>query len=196
MNDPAKRNAEQLILEGIVTTVGEDGEVNVAPMGPVVDRNMDGLRLRPFNSSRTYQNLARSRRGIFHVTDDSLLLATAALGRPDPAPELRKLERFDGYVISDACRWYAFEVVSLDTTQERAEIECCVVDRGELRPFLGWNRAMHCVLEAAILATRVGMLPKEEVQRKTSEFKRIIEKTASDRERAAFRYIERYVAQQ
>ena len=70
------------ILEGIVTTRNEDGAVNVAPMGPIIDPDeaphITRLHLRPFQTSTTFANLARTRQGVFHVTDDVLLLARAA----------------------------------------------------------------------------------------------------------------------
>ena len=74
-----------MILESIVTTIDQQGEINIAPMGPIVDEAMTRLLLRPFETSTTFRNLKSSGRGILHVTDDVLLLAQAALGRPDPA---------------------------------------------------------------------------------------------------------------
>lgn len=196
MNRPAPRTGSQLILEGIVTTSNVDGSVNVAPMGPVVDRKMTQFRLRPFATSTTYQNLARTQRGIFHVTDDVLLLARAAIGQLSLLPEMHRPIGVDGHVITDACRWYALEVDTMDQSLARVEVECRVVADGEQRPFFGWNRAMHSVLEAAILATRVGLLPVEEILLQLEPLGVIVDKTASDREREAFQLISEYVSQQ
>jgi len=41
---------------------------------------MNWLRLRPFQTSTTFHNLKRQRAGVFHVVDDVLLLARAAIG--------------------------------------------------------------------------------------------------------------------
>ena len=161
-------------------------------MGPVVDRSMTELRLRPFQTSTTYQNLARERHGVFHVTDNIEILAAAAIGKL-VTPALQPYSGFDCQIISDACRWYAFEVEQLDDSQDRVEIQCRVMDSGELRPFFGWNRAMHAVLEAAILATRIGLLTIEEIQTQFEPLGVIIEKTASDRERDAFEMIRSFV---
>ena len=68
-----------MILEGIVTTISPAGEVNIAPMGPRVDAEMRRLLLRPFNTSQTYRNLRQHGEGVFHVTDDVLLLAQISL---------------------------------------------------------------------------------------------------------------------
>ena len=56
-----------MILEGIVTSLDERGELNIAPMGPLVDESMVTLRLRPFKTSQTYQNLKVRPCGVFHV---------------------------------------------------------------------------------------------------------------------------------
>ncbi len=78
-----------MILEGIVTTISAAGAVNVAPMGPAVDEPFDHFVLRPFPTSQTCQNLLAHGEGVFHVTDDVLLLARAAMGALEPMPILR-----------------------------------------------------------------------------------------------------------
>ena len=65
-----------MILEGLVTTVDAYGEVNISPMGPRVDASMSRLVLRPYQTAKTYQNLKRVGEGVFHVTDDVLLITT------------------------------------------------------------------------------------------------------------------------
>ncbi len=148
-----------MILEGIITTKNADGSPNISPMGPIVDEAMDRLVLRPFQTSATFANLARTGQGVFHVTDDVLLLATAAVGEPDPPPPLVRAEAVNGFIIADACRWYALQVRTIDSSQPRSTVMVDVVDRGRVRDFFGFNRAKHAVVEAAILATRVGTAP-------------------------------------
>ena len=36
-----------MILEGLVTTISPESELNIAPMGPIVDEAMSRLILRP-----------------------------------------------------------------------------------------------------------------------------------------------------
>ena len=64
-----------MILEGVVTTLSGTGELNIAPMGPVVDPAQTEFLLRPFHTSQTYRNLKENPCGVLHVTDDVLLLA-------------------------------------------------------------------------------------------------------------------------
>ncbi len=182
-----------MILEGIVTTREPDGGINVAPMGPIVDTEMSGLHLRPFKSSRTYQNLKQHPEGVFHVVDDVLLLAEAAIGTPREKPSTFPAKEIDGEVLSGACRWYEFHVDRFDDAQDRTSLHATVVHSGRLRDFFGFNRAKHAVLEAAILSTRLHILPAGDVRRQLDALKSPIEKTAGPREREAFERIMEYV---
>ena len=182
-----------MILEGIVTSLDNAGELNVAPMGPIVDEAMSTILLRPFQTSRTYRNLKEHPQGVLHVTDEVLLLARAAIGQLDETPETILAEKIGGRVLKSACRWYEFEVAELDDSEERTQIECRVVNSGRLRDFFGFNRAKHAVLEAAILATRVHILPAEQIRKELAALVSPIEKTAGPDEEAAFSLLTEFV---
>lgn len=183
-----------MILEGLVTTIAPDGTVNIAPMGPVVTPDLTRFVLRPYRTSQTYRNLKAHGEGVLHVTDDVLLMARAALG-PVTAP-LRPAQRVRGWVLSEACRYFEFRVLSLDDRDERTRIEAEVLLAGRQRDFFGFNRAKHAVLEAAILATRTAFLPLDEIE---SEFRRLavlVDKTGGDPERQAFTVLAKHVARE
>ena len=182
-----------MIIEGLMTTINDDGGANISPMGPVVNESMTQFILRPFKTSRTYGNLVRRRAAIFHVTDDVELIAYAAVGVPDPFPRMKPAEVVEGWVITDACRWYALQVRTLDDKRERAEIVCDVVGQGRIRDFFGFNRAKHAVLEAAILATRTEFLSADEILAKMRYLERIVVKTAGDSEQRAFHFLQRHI---
>jgi hypothetical protein len=181
-----------MILEGLVTTRDAAGTLNVAPMGPVVDEAMTSLVLRPFKTSTTYRNLCTHPQGVFHVVDDVLILAKAAIGRLESLPPTFPAIQVRGEVLQDACRWYEFEIVRRDETEDRTRLEAKVVHVGRLRDVFGFNRAKHAVLEAAILATRVHLLPREELERQFAALAILVEKTAGPREREAFAVLREY----
>ena len=182
-----------MILEGIVTSCDSNGTVNVAPMGPVVDASMASLLLRPYKTSNTYRNLKQRPCGVFHVVDDVLLLARAAIGELSATPPTFAAKKIEGAVLESACRWYEFEVEHIDETEERTNLKARVVHVGRLRDFFGFNRAKHAVLEAAILATRLDFLPREDVLQQFETLRVPVEKTAGSDEREAFALLERYV---
>lgn len=183
-----------MILEGIVTTMAPDGTVNIAPMGPHVNETMDRFLLRPFPTSQTYQNLRAHGEGVLHITDDVLLLARAAIGRIEPLPPLTPANRVKGFVLSGACRYYEFRVLSMDDRELRVRIEAEVVHRGWLREFFGFNRAKHAVVEAAILATRLGIVPLEEIEAEFRKLKVLVDKTGGEQETRAWAVLQEHVS--
>jgi hypothetical protein len=185
-----------MLLEGIVTTLNFDGSPHLAPMGPIVDAEFAQLLLRPYRTSTTYQNLKRSGQGVLHVTDDVELFARAAVGQLTELPPLVATKAIDGVILEDACRWYAFRVLSIDDHNERTEIVAETIDQGRVRDFFGFNRAKHAVIEAAILATRTDFLAASHIQ---AEFDRLavpVEKTGGHQERNAFEFLRQFVRDQ
>lgn len=185
-----------MILEGLVTTIGAGGEANVSPMGALVDEHITELVLRPYRSSRTYANLKRTRQGVLHVTDDVELLARAAIDQLSPLPRLVKATEVQGLILADACRWYEFRITSLDDRVERTTIACEVVGYGRHRDFFGFNRGKHAVVEAAILATRLHLVPPEDILQEYRRLAVLVEKTGGAQERRALQLLENYVAEQ
>lgn len=180
------------ILEGLVTTLDPDGSLHLAPMGPRILDTGGRLLLRPFPTSRTCRNLKAFGEGVFHVTDDVMLLAKAALNKAD-TPAHRAAHVVRGYVIADACRTMEFRVTSIDESQERVHILASIVYRETLRDFFGFNRAKHAVLEAAILATRLHLLPFDEIAMEYRKWKVIVDKTGGKQELEAFDYLQAHL---
>jgi hypothetical protein len=182
-----------MILEGIVTTLNADGSANISPMGPRVDERFEMLLLRPYQTSTTYANLKRTGEGVFHVIDDVLLLAQAAIDQLDPPPPTFRAKSVVGVILADACRWYAFRVRSIDDRQPRTDIIADVVDQGHQRDFFGFNRAKHAVVEAAILATRIALLPRAEIEADLTRLAVLVEKTGGPQEQKAFALLQTHV---
>jgi uncharacterized protein len=183
-----------MIIEGIITTTNLDGSVNIAPMGPIVGTDMTRLTLRPYQTATTFRNCVRTRAGIFHVTDDVELLARAAVDRWEAMPALVPAERVDGWILADCCRWFAFEIRTIDASEPRARLEAEVVDTGWIGDFLGFNRAKHAVVEAAILATRTSLLPAEEIRADMRRLAPLVDKTGGPAERRAFAFLADHIA--
>lgn len=182
-----------MILESVVTTADSQGAVNIAPMGPSIeDESFSQIVLKPFRSSRTFENLQQTGRAVVHVTDDVELIAAAAIGRVDPELLVEQLlGRW--YKLVDCCRWFAVEIQSWQEDAQRPQARCRVVHRGVQRPMFGLNRGKHAVVEAAILATRVELLGRGEVQRQMQALLPLVEKTGGAAERRAWRCLEAFV---
>ena len=181
-----------MILEALITSLNEDGTANVAPMGPRVEPGFRAFVLRPFKTATTYRNLKRHPEGVLHVTDDALMIARAAIGL-DPLAETVAAEVVRGRVIASACRYHEFRATGFDDREERATIACEVVRSGVLREFFGFNRAKHAVVEAAILATRVGIVPMDEIAEEFRRLRSPVQKTGGPDELAAFALLAAHV---
>jgi uncharacterized protein len=182
-----------LIIESIVTTIAGDGTVNCAPMGVEWDPSVDGDRivLKPFLETVTYRNVVATRAAVVNMTDDVRVFARAAISNPEYATVPAAVVR--GVVLADGCSWRELEVRSIDSTPPRSRIETTVVHRGTRREFVGFNRARHAVLEAAIYATRVHLLPRPFLEGELARLQVIVDKTAGAHELEAMTLLVDYV---
>jgi len=181
-----------MIVEGIITTRDAGGEVNFAPMG--LEWGEERLVLKPFLETTTFRNVSATGCAVFNLVDDVLLFAQAAISSPRfPS---RPADKVAGVVLEAACSWYELEVETIDATPPRSRIDARIVHRGRGREFIGFNRAKHAVLEAAILATRVHMLPQAQIKEELDRLEVLVEKTAGSREREAWELLRQYVASQ
>ena len=94
-----------------------------------------------------------------------------------------------------SCRYYALSIDQWDVSAPRAIAECSLIHQNEIRPFWGWNRARHSILELAILASRVHMLDRSVIDDELNRHKIIIEKTAGTREMAAWELLKKRLSQ-
>jgi len=184
-----------MILETIVTTQNLDGTINIAPMGSRCEAgNLDSFELRPFDTSRTGQNLKRTGQGILHITDNVLLFARSSIGASHDGLHLRQAEKVDGQYLADCCRCYEFETTWMEETTNRATIHCRTIHSHRFRDFPGFNRARFAVLEASILATRIDFLPFDEIQNRFDDLEQLVIRTGDNREQEAFDILRSFLA--
>jgi uncharacterized protein len=182
-----------MIIETIVTTIASDGVVNCAPMGVEWDPETepDSIVLKPFLETATYRNVAATRAAVVNLIDDVRVFARAAIS--NPSYETVPAHVVGGVVLADACSWRELEVVAIDSTPPRSRIDTRVLHRGSRREFIGFNRARHAVLEAAIYATRVHLLDRDFLLREVDRLQVIVDKTAGPRELEAMDLLADYI---
>jgi hypothetical protein len=178
-----------VIVETIVTTLDATGAVNCAPMG--VEWGDTSIVLKPFLDTATYRNVIVTRAAVVNLTDDVLLFAKAAISHP--VYETRPATVVRGRVLADCCSWREVEVRSVDSRPPRSRIDTAIVHSGFAREFIGFNRARHAVLEAAIYATRLHLLERRFIESEFERLQVIVDKTAGPREREAMVLLTEYV---
>jgi len=180
-----------MIIETIVTTMDASGAVNIAPMGVEWAGGDEPPVLKPFLETVTYRNVTATGVAVVNLIDDVRVFARAAISNPDypvvPAVAVR------GVSLRDACSWRELTVASVDSTPPRSRIETTIAHHGFRREFIGFNRARHAVLEAAIYATRVHMLDRDFIQSELARLQVIVDKTAGPAEREAMALLVDYV---
>src|SRR5207248_2329016 len=131
-----------------------------------------------------------TRVAVVNLTDDVMLFAQGAIGNVQfsavPAAVVR------GVILEAACSWREVEVRTLDASPPRARIVTRVVHRGIRREFLGFNRARHAVLEAAILATRTHLLPADQIRAEFARLQVIVDKAAGPDAARALEFARRF----
>lgn len=182
-----------MIVEGLLTSTDTNGTLNIAPMGPIVHGDFDSFTLRPWAGSTTFQNLQQTQRGVFHIVDSVNIIAEAAIRRLTTMPDTFPATKIGGFVLDDCCRWFEFQITNIDTTHERSEMTAQVVHMEHRRPFRGFNRARHAIIETAILATRLHLLPRKEVESALQFLSPAVAKTGAEEEQASFQMLQEHI---
>ena len=113
---------------------------------------------------------------VANYTDDVRIFAGCLTGRrvwPAAAAERVPVPRLAG-----ALAHAELEVAHVTEHELRPRFSCRVVRRVTHAPFEGLNRAKAAVIEAAILVSRLEMLPREKIEQEIAYLEVAISKTA------------------
>lgn len=174
-----------MIIETIVSTTDTTGRPNFAPMG--IRLEGDYVSLRPFRTTVTWKNLREVGEGVVNATDDVGLFVRCALD--SEVPPHRSADAVRGVVLVDVCWWKEFVIESSDLTGEQASFRGRIIRAGRGRDFVGFNRAKHAVIEAAILTTRLHLLDRVKILEEFERLRPLVERTGGADERRAFEYL-------
>jgi hypothetical protein len=174
-----------MIREAIVTTVNTAGAVHIAPLGLIADG--DEWIIAPFRPSTTLDNLRAIPFAIANYTDDVRVFAGCLTGRtnwPTTASDRVPVPR-----LANALAHAELSVKRVTEDEERPRFNCGVVHLAQHAPFRGFNRAQAAVIEAAILTSRMHMLPLEKIDSELAYLKIAISKTAGPIEQEAWDWL-------
>jgi hypothetical protein len=174
-----------LIRETIVTTADAGGRVHIAPLGLIAEG--DGWIIAPFRPSTTLDNLRAVPYAVASHTDDVRVFAGCLTGRRDwPTMPAREVP-VPRLVAALAHMELAVSAVTEDP--QRPRFRCRVVRLDMHAPFEGMCRAKAAVVEAAILVSRLHLLPRDRVAREIGQLAVAVEKTAGEAEREAWAWL-------
>lgn len=176
---------EGKIHEVIVTTLSIDGKTHSAPMG--ISEVNDHFIIKPFKPSTTYENLKRHRQCTINYTDDVRVFAGSLTGHRD-WPTL-PCQQIEGQYLEQALSHSELEIVAFDDDSPRACFKGAIVHEQTHAPFRGFNRAQNAVIDAAILVSRLTMLPVDKIQQEIAYLTIAIDKTAGPQELEAWAWL-------
>lgn len=174
-----------MIRETIVTTMSAAGVVHIAPLGIIADG--DGWIIAPFRPSTTLENLRAVPFAVANFIDDVRVFAGCLTGRtswPTTASDRVPVPR-----LAVALAHAELAVRNVIDDEQRPRFHCRVVHRATHAPFAGFNRAQAAVIEAAILVSRLHILPREKIGSEIAYLETAVSKTAGPAEQEAWDWL-------
>ncbi|CAI8891792.1 DUF447 domain-containing protein [Methylocaldum szegediense] len=174
-----------MIRETIITSCSPTGTPHIAPMGVHV---LDGeLLIMPFRPSTTLDNVLATRVAIVNYTNDVRVFAGCLTGRRDWP--LCPADHVPGQRLAQTLAHAELELLRWEEDELRPRLYCRVVHEVNHAPFRGFNRAQYSVLEAAILVSRLHMLPWDKIESELAYLRIGLEKTAGPAELEAWGWL-------
>jgi hypothetical protein len=178
-----------MIRETIVTTADRAGRVHIAPIGIIADG--EDWIIAPFRPSTTLDNLRDVPFAVANHTDDVRIFAGCLTGRHDwptapsahvPVPRLANALAHD-----------ELAVTRVTEDERRPRFHCRVAYRAAHAAFAGFNRAQSAVVEAAILVSRLHLLPRQKIESELAYLEIAVSKTAGEAELQAWGWLQEKV---
>ncbi len=174
-----------MIREVIITTLSKRGVAHVAPMG--VHVVADEMLVMPFRPSATLQNMLETGHAVMNYCDDVRIFAGCVTGRREWP--LVSSDKGSVPYLAVALAHSELVLTRVEDNEIRPKLFCQVVHEETHAPFLGFNRAQYSVLEAAILASRLHMLPRSKVESELAYLRIGFDKTAGPIEHEAWGWL-------
>jgi hypothetical protein len=174
-----------MIRETIVTTANATGDVHIAPLGLIADG--EGWIIAPFSPSTTLDNLRAVPFAVANYTDNVRVFAGCLTGRrqwPTTKSDTVPVPRLAGTLAHAE-----LAVANVIEDVQRPRFHCRVLHRQTHAPFTGFNRAQAAVVEAAILVSRLHMLPREKIETEIAYLRIAVSKTAGPAEEEAWGWL-------
>lgn len=174
-----------MIHETVVTTLSPDGRVHIAPMG--VQLAGRDVQLMPFKPSTTLNNVLATGCAVLNFTTDVRIFAGCVTGRRDwPTVAAQTMA---GVRLADCLAHAEMRLSAHQDDPQRPVLHMKRVFEATHAGFSGFNRAQAAVIEAAVLVSRLGMLPVEKIANEIAYLRIAIDKTAGPQERLAWTWL-------
>jgi len=171
-----------MIRESIVITTDLKNKPHVTPMGITYDKNK--LIISPFIPSKTYLNLKENPYAVINFTDDVNIFVDTLLGKSNF--KIKSTKEIKSFYLENALSYVEVKVTKFIENKIRPKFECKILKETSLGSFKGFNRAQLSVIEAAILVSRIKILPVTKIKKEINYLKIAVDKTAGKKEKIAW----------
>lgn len=180
-----------LIYECVVSTVDDQGQPNVAPLG--VRYGPEGrVVLMPFKPSATLNNILAQGHAALNIVTDTRVFAGCVTGRK--TWPMLPMAQAPGLRLACAQRHLELQLEDVSDDAQRPVLRFITLRDETHAPFNGFNRAQAAVVEGAVLVSRLHMLPADKVDTEMAYLQIAIAKTASAAEHEAWAWLKQAIA--
>lgn len=173
------------IVETIITTMNDKGEIHVAPLGLIQEG--DHWIVGPFKPSKSLDNLRTNPVFTASHTDDVRVIAGCVTGHKSwPTVNATKIL---GARLTTCLSHWELEIDRVLEDEVRTKCFAKIVHQETHQPWEGFNRAQAAVIELAVLTTRLHLLPAEKIDNELKYLEIAITKTAGERELQAWGWL-------
>ena len=174
-----------MIFETIIISIDLAGNPHVTPFG--VRHENDCIVISPYKPSKTLENILATKNAVMNLTDDVRVFAGALTNRQ--AWQLTQSNKIKGFRLAGCLAHAELELLEVREDEMRPQLIMKKISEENHQPFLGFNRAQAAVIELAVLASRLRMLPREKIQTELEYLQIAIDKTAGERENQAWGWL-------
>jgi uncharacterized protein len=180
-----------VIYECVVSTVNAQGQPHLAPMG--VRYLPEGrVVLMPFKPSTTLANILATGHAALNIVTDTRVFAGCVTGRRDWP--LQPMVVVPGQRLACAQRHLELQLEDVADDAQRPVLRLHARHDQTHEAFPGLNRAQAAVVEAAVLVSRLALLPAAKVDAEMAYLQIAIDKTASAAEHEAWSWLTEAIA--
>mgnify|MGYP001158370980 FL=1 len=172
-----------MIRESIVITTDKKNNVHIAPMGIIFKKK--NVIISPFVPSKTYSNLKEHPYATINFTDNVKIFSDCILGKKKF--KIKPTIKIKGFYLDETLSYLEVKVSKYHKNNIRPKFNCKILNESMIKPFKGFNRAQAAVIEAAILVSRIQILPLKKIKKELQYLKIAIEKTAGNNEKIAWK---------
>lgn len=174
-----------MIFETIVITTDVAGKPHVTPFG--IRYQGEHVIIAPFRPSATLDNVLVTKCAVINFTDDVRVFAGALTGHQ--TWKLNPAQSISGYVLDEALAHKELQLIEVEEDGVRPTLIFKTVHQVNHKAFQGYNRAQSAVIELAVLASRLHMLPMEKITAEMQYLQIAIDKTSGERELEAWGWL-------